>query len=494
MRLTSLVGVLTVVATVAVVYCSSSSRVSLVKNGYDGIVVAISPALNESLANDIISSIKTVMTEASAVLFRATRNRTYFKDIKVLLPVTWANTSYDESALDENFEESDIRVEARSLYGDQPYTVRAGGCGQPGQHVVLTPEYLTDDQLAAWWGPRGKALVHEWAKLRWGVFEEFGYPNDTLFPLLYWTSGEGEKPVVMPNYCTNEKPKGSLRDRESDGPCHYHNGLPDNNCRFVPDSGQKMASSSSSSSSSLMAFYYLSGTERFCDSAQEAGHQHNQFAPTRHNELCGGRSVWDVIRRHPDFAKGTNPSTKTWSPPTFRVLRQEMTKFILVLDHSSSMAQFDRMRKVNQTTRWWILHKVASGSFVGIVTLGNETRMVKNLTQLTDMGVRKSVASMTFGHLSGSINITEGILLTLTQLVRSENNVVMVMIAAGESVVNTSTSSTLRSRLVKSGVRLVMVLLGNCTYPELERVARDTGGKSYVVPDEGEDGLLDDAL
>ena len=32
----------------------------------------------------------------------------------------------------------------------------------------------------------GKVVVHEWAKLRWGVFEEHGYPGDTRFPLFFY--------------------------------------------------------------------------------------------------------------------------------------------------------------------------------------------------------------------------------------------------------------------------------------------------------------------
>ena len=29
-------------------------------------------------------------------------------------------------------------------------------------------------------------VVQEWAKLRWGVFEEHGYPGDQRFPLFFY--------------------------------------------------------------------------------------------------------------------------------------------------------------------------------------------------------------------------------------------------------------------------------------------------------------------
>ena len=36
------------------------------------------------------------------------------------------------------------------------------------------------------YGNWGKVIVHEWAKLRWGVFEEHGYPGDPQFPMFFY--------------------------------------------------------------------------------------------------------------------------------------------------------------------------------------------------------------------------------------------------------------------------------------------------------------------
>ena len=53
---------------------------------------------------------------------------------------------------------------------------------------------------------RGKTMVHEWAKLRWGVYEEHGYPGDPLFPIFYWrtsyTAGGSRREVGL-NFCIN---------------------------------------------------------------------------------------------------------------------------------------------------------------------------------------------------------------------------------------------------------------------------------------------------
>jgi hypothetical protein len=37
---------------------------------------------------------------------------------------------------------------------------------------------------------RGRILLHEWAKFRYGVFEEFGYYNDPIFSPCYSMGGK----------------------------------------------------------------------------------------------------------------------------------------------------------------------------------------------------------------------------------------------------------------------------------------------------------------
>jgi len=48
-----------------------------------------------------------------------------------------------------------------------------------------------------------KLFVHEWAHLRYGVFDEFGKANDKKFPLFYRPQGSNS---IMPNLCTDERP------------------------------------------------------------------------------------------------------------------------------------------------------------------------------------------------------------------------------------------------------------------------------------------------
>ena len=55
---------------------------------------------------------------------------------------------------------------------------------RPVSHLSLSPtEFLVDSSAYGNWG---KVIVHEWAKLRWGVFEEHGYPGDPQFPMFFY--------------------------------------------------------------------------------------------------------------------------------------------------------------------------------------------------------------------------------------------------------------------------------------------------------------------
>ena len=47
----------------------------------------------------------------------------------------------------------------------------------------LCTDFLVDSSAYGNWG---KVVVHEWAKLRWGVFEEHGYPGDQQFPMFFY--------------------------------------------------------------------------------------------------------------------------------------------------------------------------------------------------------------------------------------------------------------------------------------------------------------------
>ena len=83
------------------------TRVSLVENGYQGLVVAISPEEEEN--PNLVQSIKDLLTKASSELYGATRQRAYFKEVTILVPQTW-NLAEVEPAVDETYADAEFRV------------------------------------------------------------------------------------------------------------------------------------------------------------------------------------------------------------------------------------------------------------------------------------------------------------------------------------------------------------------------------------------------
>ncbi|CAL4096200.1 unnamed protein product, partial [Meganyctiphanes norvegica] len=219
------------------------AKVELINNGFEGVVVAISPTINESQAMEmnLLEAIKQAMKDGSQTLFESTQQRVFFRKVDILIPYSWNITQF-ETAVSYGYREGHIRVEnSNPIYQDQPYTQQVKlECGAPGEFIHLTPDYLSDEDQVKAWGNRGKNIATEWAKFRWGIFDELGYANDPVYPLFYQVHSivEGvSSSTYEPNFCANKHVKGKTIDRTTlNIPCKYgHYGKPDANCRFQPD-------------------------------------------------------------------------------------------------------------------------------------------------------------------------------------------------------------------------------------------------------------------
>nr|XP_008107510.1 PREDICTED: epithelial chloride channel protein-like [Anolis carolinensis] len=150
------------------------SLVKLHNGGYEDVVIGIHPKIAENAK--IINSIKDMLKEASSYLFLASQQRFYFRTVKIVIPLTWASKPEYKRSSRESYVNADIIVaEPFVKYGDEPYTSQYGGCGKKGRYIHFTSNFLINDSLVNIYGSRGRILVHEWAHLRWGVFEEYSY-------------------------------------------------------------------------------------------------------------------------------------------------------------------------------------------------------------------------------------------------------------------------------------------------------------------------------
>ena len=111
-------------------------------------MVAISPDVAEEPG--LVENIKTLLTRASAALYSATRQRAFLRSVRILVPRTWTGEYGAVAATAESQETAEVVVAAaHPAYGESPFTVQYGECGQPGEHVHLTPFFLT--HLVIFW-------------------------------------------------------------------------------------------------------------------------------------------------------------------------------------------------------------------------------------------------------------------------------------------------------------------------------------------------------
>ncbi|XP_075924993.1 calcium-activated chloride channel regulator 1-like [Petromyzon marinus] len=505
----------------ATLLCSAvglGSGVRLIDNGYEGLVIAINPAVPED--PKLVDAIKEMVTQASAYLHTVTNNQMYFRNVSILIPSSWKTNSSYQQLKSESYGQVRQRhssflattaectgahpyliilylvlvkrhnsrgVLIRHSYhtvvspctqaevlialrddpeDDSPYTHQYGLCGDPGQYIQLTPNFLLADKNLDAYGPRGtlhklvlfmrqiqpastqaghvsevtqdwvwcsfsvaaresrccsrglqrvtndgysrfaccfpgRAFVHEWGHLRWGLYDE--YSIDIPF---YFESGKVEftRLVLIAIIWTVANdlqiPKKKIHGRSP-------------------------------------TFDFFWQVQEFCSASS-----HNKAAPNPHNRLCGLKSAWEVMLGHQDFA---NPTVDNPMDPSFTLLRPIHRVIVLVLDVSGSMAnvsrsffsmtqivrvpgcaltfppQFQRIPRLRQASEIFIMQILEDETMAGIVTFDHQPNVNKGLTRITDDTSRKDfVKYLPRASDRGGTEICKGVRQGL--LVLSEDN------------------------------------------------------------------------
>ncbi|UYV76172.1 hypothetical protein LAZ67_13002935, partial [Cordylochernes scorpioides] len=138
-----------------------------------------------------------MFTNASAFLYKATKNQVFFRQVIISLPRTWSSKPEYSPAAGDMFQNAEVRVDQPNPnFGHDPYTLQPGGCGDPGLYVHFTPDFILGSYNRSMGniGIAGRQVVHEWAHLRYGVFDEYGIPGDSQYPAFYM---EGKKGISI---------------------------------------------------------------------------------------------------------------------------------------------------------------------------------------------------------------------------------------------------------------------------------------------------------
>ncbi|XP_062834126.1 calcium-activated chloride channel regulator 3A-1 isoform X3 [Anolis carolinensis] len=366
------------------------SLVKLHNGGYEDVVIGIHPKIAENAK--IINSIKDMLKEASSYLFLASQQRFYFRTVKIVIPLTWASKPEYKRSSRESYVNADIIVaEPFVKYGDEPYTSQYGGCGKKGRYIHFTSNFLINDSLVNIYGSRGRILVHEWAHLRWGVFEEYSYDAP------FYSSGINKIEATRCSASIN----GQYRFATTGGRtrrCRIerHTELYEPGCLFIPYKKQ-------TSLASIMFMQSLSSVSQFCDKSN-----HNFMAPNMQNKMCSYKSTWEVISGSADFAS-SRPLGAPPPDPIIHLMKTRERIVCLVLDASAQMGKDNRLNRLIQAAKLFLLHIIEKGSWVGIVTFNSKGNIQAGLQKIFSDIERQSLTSHLPTTAAGDCNICEGV-------------------------------------------------------------------------------------
>ncbi|XP_065292130.1 calcium-activated chloride channel regulator 4-like [Dermacentor albipictus] len=315
--------------------------------GYTNILVSI--AQDVAPDENIIRNLKVVLESASRFLHRATNGRVYFKSFVIEVPKFWPKRRGAQVLGATQFLKSDVRiVSSKSCDLQSPCTVTSSGCGGKGDYIFIPSQYLRrlppftaeTNESAAY------TFVHEWAHLRYGVFDEYGTRGDDSFPETYCVDDKVELSSCSENmpFTANLK-NGSFCPTDEE--CHFGE-----DCIVTPHNGPKTLTESS-----IMFMPYVKNISYFCESTSRNRRLHNSAATTKQNIMCSGSSVLDVILRSDDFEWLAEPKPHKRIRVTFKEWQERTDrpqKIVLVLDVSGSMQGSNRINFLKEAATHYI--------------------------------------------------------------------------------------------------------------------------------------------
>lgn len=473
---------------------SEKHEIRIVDNGYTGVKVVISDKVPETAG--LVDGIKAAFTEASRILYHASKNFVYFKDITIVVPKSWSSSGQYMTVSGSASNSMDFLVDVeRPETGNTPYVHGLTECGGQGLYAHVTPELMLTSQSIGY-GPIEKILVHEWAHLRWGVFDEYPtveQPDIDEIEKFYNDAGTW-KPIM----CTDKIRGANLRDcSNARSRCFVDpDGKPEADCQFC-------VQAPNTAIASLMAFQWISSVVEFCDedtSSVDEALRHNTLAPNDQNRFCGQRSVWEVMRTHSDFnASNTAGASSKATDPVFTVVQEGELRLALVLDISNSMnAQIvgpSRLKLLQDTVGNFLSYTVPDNSDVGIVTFSSDAQIVTPMSTVTSDAVRQSLVqdlpTTAFGYTALGAGLLKG--LEVLNTTASLNGAIIVLVTDGKENRRPLVEDVLPT-LVSSGVTVHSLAISSASDGQLTSISQATGGKSFFYSESTSSTVLQDAF
>ncbi|XP_043115262.1 calcium-activated chloride channel regulator 3A-1-like [Puntigrus tetrazona] len=453
---------------------SISTGIRLEENGYVDIVIAIGSKVPQD--DRLIDKIKEMVTEGSVYLYEALDKKVYFKEATILVPSYWSSTDFLK-ARTESFEKANIRID-NSARGDGPYTKQYDKCGAEGQYILFTPEYFLNDIAIQHYGPRGKVLLHEWAHLRWGVYDEYGQEK-----LFYYSNHH-----IEATRC-NKSIEGQYYEVTAGRflqPCRIDQktSLPTEKCMFFPNINQ-------TTDISLMFLPGLSSVSTFCRE-----NEHNYEAPNMQNEKCG-KATWTVIFEDSvdkDALRSLKPLQSPPPPPSFKVVQRMQRVVCLILDVSGSMKDSSRILQQQQAAAHFLKKIIEDQARVGIVMFSTDASTLSPLTTIDSDTTRESLIKLLPKVADGWTYMCKALDLSL-QVLRADDGDALgdeiIFLTDGQA---TDDITLCVPSAIQSGAIISTLAFSTSAAHALIEMANKTGGKYLYASDDLTSNQLMDAF
>jgi len=369
------------------------------------------------------------------------------------------------------FQGEDIGLVGEDLiFGSQLITEQSQGCGFPGDRIRIPQSFLENLNLTQGrWGNPGKLFLKEWSKYRYGVFDDSGFPGDVLYP-----AHVSYLDRIYPSGSSNAMLRGSWFYTNSSENCDPRY----NECYFSPEPGRN-----DQVTCSISFLPFLPSVKDWCEPEQIS----TPIGPTKHNVLCNGKSVHQVINSHPDF-KTSRTGKVELGETKYNIIRQPPPQYVVVLETSASMAGVWKwVRKALQNL---IRFELPDNSRVAIVTFNKEARVEQNLSILTSEQVRIRVADA----IPDSPNklsrfedrcVSCGVQIAMDQVLRTrEAGGHIIIISQGDVRTLSSSDETIISGYEnKHNVRIssVLIPISGVPVPFYQNIAEISDGRFQTI-------------
>ncbi|KAL1260511.1 hypothetical protein QQF64_008338 [Cirrhinus molitorella] len=422
----------TLLALLWMLLSSTSTGIRLDGNGYVDIIIAISSKVPQD--DRLVDQIKEMVTDGSVYLYEALDKKVYLKEATILIPPHW-NTTNVNKATTESFDKAKIRIANRA-------------------------------QVIQLYGSRGEVFVHEWAHLRWGVYDEsnekepFYHSNRRIEATRCSKNIEGKFHEVTTG--------GSLERCKRDP----QTSLFTEECKFFPNKNQN-------TNSSLMFLPSLDSVITFCRE-----NEHNYEAPNMQNKKCG-KATWTVIFEDSvdkDALRILQPLQSPPPPPSFKVVQRKQRVICLILDVSGSMWG-SRILRQQQAATHFLRNIIEDQASVGIVTFSSDASILSPLTTIDSDTTRENLIQLLPKVANGGTYMCKGLSLGL-QLLRADNGDELgdelIFLTDGEASDNIAGCAP---SAIQSGAIIHTLAFGNSADPALTEMANKTGGIFNVASD-----------